>query len=441
MTWSPEDFLVSNLGERTVDARVLEGMKKFERGQFWVSDDEHVPYQMSFKLNETFSLERAFEKAGAREKIFFNPSQVTAGIVTCGGICPGLNDVIRALYMELYYTYGVRSVLGFRYGLQGLDPTSGLEPIHLYHDRVADIHMKAGTILGTSRGIPCAFEVMIDNLRQRGVNILFVVGGDGTQKAAHSLYEAAKRVNHQLAIVGVPKTIDNDINFVYKTFGFDTAVSFARQSLESAHIEARGHRYGIGMVKVMGRDSGFIAAYATLASINVNYCLIPEIPFDLEGKGGLLEHLAKRLERRDHAVIVVAEGAGQHLLKQANQELDASGNVKYGDIGLYMKERIEQYFKTHGMKINLKYFDPSYMLRSVPSNANDSIFASELARHAVHAAMAGKTDVMVGRRFNQYILVPIPMAVAKRKKIEPDSQIWSSVLQSTGQPAKFIAEK
>lgn len=436
MNWQPSDFQITSLGEARYHAADFESLRNVTSDNLFVDDRERVPHQVVFREGDTLDTSRSFEKAGPREKLFFNPGDVNAAIVTCGGICPGLNDVIRALFMELHYIYRARSVLGFRYGLRGFDPNAGLEPIELNHERVSDIQAYGGTMLGTSRGHVDA-AVVVDRLQAHNIQILFVIGGDGTQRAAHTIWEEVARRQADIAIIGVPKTIDNDINFVYKTFGFDTAVSFARDALDAAHIEAKGNPNGIGLVKVMGRDSGFIAAYATLASITVNYTLIPEMDFQLHGPNGLLTHLEKRMIDKHHAVIVVAEGAGQHLLPESDREKDASGNVKHGDIGIFLKQQINQHFSQKGLEVNLKYFDPSYMLRSLPANAQDRIFAANLARFAVHAAMAGKTDMMIGRRFNQFIHVPIPIAVANRKKITLDSELWMAVLQATGQPAKL----
>jgi len=433
----PEDFQVTCLGPCTVDVRALHGARDLAAGDFFVGDEVRIPYRVEYHKDGAPEGARGFEKAGAREKVYFDPKRVKAGIATCGGISPGLNDVIRAIFMELNYIYGVDEIYGFRYGMRGLGPEASRPPRKLDHDWVVDIHSRGGTELGTSRGHTEPDRV-VAHLRDQGFNIVFLIGGDGTQRAANALWQAAARIGYKLAVVGVPKTIDNDINYVYKTFGFDSAVSFAKQALDAAHVEATGHPNGIGLVKVMGRDSGFIAAFASLASVNVNFALIPEIPFDLEGDNGLLVHLERRLESRDHAVIVVAEGAGQRLVPKEEQVRDASGNLKHADIGVFLKNRINDHFKRKGVEINLKYFDPSYMLRSVPANSYDSIYASALARFAVHAAMAGKTDVMIGRRYNQYIHVPIPITIRKRKMIDPKGEIWLSVLQATGQPGSLI---
>jgi len=425
----PTDFRVRRLGEGRIDSAEISGVR--ELGAQWVDDDERVPFDIIAR-NGALDTALSFERAGIRRKLFFDPYEVVAGIVTCGGVCPGLNDVIRSIFMSLHYSYGVPRVLGFRYGYRGLDPVNGFAPIELSPKTVEQIHTRGGTILGTARG-GVDMDRVVENLRNLGVNQLFVVGGDGTQKGAHALAETAREAGYPLAVVGVPKTIDNDIDFVDRTFGLDSAVAFAKQTIDAAHTEAQDNYHGLGLVKLMGRDSGFIAAYATLASINVNAVLVPEIPFSLET---LLAYLERRLTDPGvhHAVVVVAEGAGQDLMK-GDRGKDASGNVLHADIGLFLKDRINAHFREKGVEISLKYFDPSYLLRSQPSNANDSIYAAGLAQYAVHAAMAGRTDVMIGQRHNQFIHVPIPLAVRRRRRVDPDGELWLRVLQATGQPS------
>ena len=373
------------------------------------------------------------EKAGARAKIYFRPGYTRAAIMTCGGLSPGLNNVIRSLYMQLYHRYGVKTVLGLRNGYRGLNPKYGFSPMALTPDVVERIHRIPGTILGTSRGEEDP-ALTVDTLDREGINILFAIGGDGTLKGAHRIWTEAKRRGLKISIVGVPKTIDNDINFVYKTFGFDTAVEEAKKVLDCAHTEARSHPNGIGLVKTMGRESGFVVACAALASRDVNFALIPEIAFELEGENGLLQYLEKRLQTRSHALIVVAEGAGQDLMGERRNEKDASGNARHHDIGAFLKHKIQQYFEGKKIEVNLKYIDPSYTIRSVLPNANDSIYCDNLSRYAVHAAMAGKTDLVIGQWHNVFTHVPIPLATAQRKTIRPESTLWLSVLEATGQP-------
>jgi 6-phosphofructokinase 1 len=369
------------------------------------------------------------EVAGPRERIFFDPSRLKAGIVTCGGLCPGLNNVIRAAVLSLYHHYGVKTIYGFRYGYEGLSRRYGHVPLELTPDGVGEIHELGGTILGSSRG-PQDPADMVDTLERMGVGLLFTIGGDGTLRGAQAVHQEAARRGLQLAVIGIPKTIDNDISFIQTTFGFETAVAEAKRSTNGAHSEAVGARNGIGLVKLMGRDSGFIAAYSVLVDNQVNFCLVPEVPFSLEA---FLQALKQRLKRRGHAVIVVAEGAGQDLLAGTG-ERDASGNLKHGDIGLFLRDRIKAYFKENRGDINLKYIDPSYTIRSQPANPRDSAFCLLLAHNAVHAGLAGRTNMVVGFWNNTFTHVPISLAIASRKKIDPQGRLWNSVVASTGQP-------
>jgi 6-phosphofructokinase 1 len=373
---------------------------------------------------------------GPRAKLFFDPKQTRAGIVTCGGLCPGLNDVIRSLFLELHHAYGVKEVLGFQGGYQGLDPANGDEPIVLTPGLVENIHQHGGTLLGTSRG-PVDKAVAVENLIRRGVNILFTIGGDGTQRGGNELFQVAKARGHPLAIVGIPKTVDNDVPFVSRSFGYLTAVEEAAKVLQRAHIEARSVKNGIALVKLMGRHAGFIAAGATIASQDVNFTLIPEVPFRLDGERGFLAALKNRLLQRRHAVVVVAEGAGQGLLESAQTQRDASGNVRLNDIGPFLRERIEDYFKAQKIPAVMRYFDPSYFVRSSPANVDDSIMCDFFARNAVHAAMAGKTGLIIGFLHERFIHVPIELLATQQKRLDPDSPAWSAVLAATGQPARF----
>ena len=238
-------------------------------------------------------------------------------------------------------------------------------------------------------------------------------------------------------MVGIPKTIDNDVMFMSRTFGMTTAMEKAHAILDCAHSEARSAYNGVGLVKLMGRDAGFIAAGATLASQEVNFCLVPEVPFVLEGKNGFLEALRRRLESAHHAVVAVAEGAGQDLIKQLPADTDASGNKRYADIGVYLKDRIVTYFKQQAIPVDVKYFDPSYFVRSVPANCEDALLCDLLARNAVHAAMAGKTNLVVGFWNGTFIHIPISLAVSRKKQVDPKGILWSSVLATTGQPIEW----
>jgi 6-phosphofructokinase 1 len=402
----------------------------------WVNDSERVPATIVRTSDAQPADSLLFELAGARQNLFFNPPETRAGIVTCGGLCPGLNDVIRSLFFEMRHGYGVKEVLGFRWGYQGLDPEHGTEPLVLTHELVDRIHLQAGTILGTSRG-PVDKVRAVENLIRRRVNILFAIGGDGTQRGAREFYEEAKRRGHALSVVGIPKTIDNDIPFVARSFGFLTAVQEAAKVLQRAHTEARSVQNGIALVKLMGRHSGYLTAAATVASQDVNFTLIPEVPFQLEGKGGFLPVLERRIVNRGHAVIAVAEGSGQELLGNTGNERDASGNVKLSDIGLFLQKKIEEWFKGRAIPYIMRYFDPSYIVRSSPDNVEDTILCDQFARHAAHAAMAGKTGLVIGLLHDRFIHVPIELLTSRQKRLDPDSPAWSAVLSATGQPPRF----
>ena len=404
-------------------------------GRF-VDEQIRVPYWLPNDPSMGTRENLCFEIAGPRQNLFFEGKDARAGIVTCGGLCPGLNNVIRSLYYELNHAYGVSDVYGFMYGYQGLDPVAGGEPLTLTSDIVDHIHKRGGTVIGTSRG-PVDPVVAVDNLARRGINMLFCVGGDGTQRGANALHQEAQRRGYPLAVVGIPKTIDNDVGFVSQTFGFSTAVEAAKEIIDSAHMEARSVQNGISLVKVMGRHAGFIAAGATIASQDVNFTLIPEVSFALEGEGGFLAALRQRILKRSHAVIVVAEGAGQDLLAQSGQGRDASGNVRLGDIGPFLRERIEAHFKAAGIPVIMRYFDPSYVIRSRHTNCEDSILCDLYARHAVHAAMAGKTGLVIGQLHDTFIHVPVEALTAQKKQLDPGGGWWHAVLAATGQPARF----
>jgi 6-phosphofructokinase 1 len=431
---SPQDFIVPTLGPARFRSPLgLSSIQGDGLGDF-VPDEARVHYHIETEPGRPPRPELTMEKAGPREKIFFEPGRSKAAIVTCGGLCPGLNNVIRSIFLQLYHRYGVPTVLGIRYGYQGLNPAKGPAPLVLTPEYVERIHNQGGTVLRSSRG-PEDAAVIVDYLQQESINLLFCVGGDGTQRGTHDIALEARRRNAPIAVVGIPKTIDNDLPFVWRSFGHGTALEKAREAINCAHTEARDAPNGIGLVKLMGRHAGFIAAGAALASQEANFVLIPEVCFPLDGPGGFLEALRKRIEVRRHAVIVVAEGAGQHLFADESGECDASGNRKLHDIGVFLRDRIAHHFKAAGIAINMKYIDPSYIIRSVPANSDDSLLCDAMARHAVHAAMAGKTDVLIGVEHGQFLHIPICTAVARKKHLSPESEFWLRVIESTGQPA------
>jgi 6-phosphofructokinase 1 len=419
------DFRIARHG----DCHVVSPMS----GVRFIRDEERVLYPSTLdelkRFQQVGDEPPSMECGGPRERLFFDPATLACGIVTCGGLCPGLNDVIRAIVLSLHHHYGVRTIYGFRFGYEGLVEGHGHQPLELTPDMVNRIHEQGGSFLGSSRG-PQDPAAMVDRLERLGVGILFAIGGDGTLRGAHAITSQIAARGLTISVIGVPKTIDNDVSFVQRTFGFETAVSEARRATYAANSEAEAVRNGVGLVKLMGRESGFIAAYSVLVDGQVNFCLVPEVPFTLER---FLSELCLRLERRGHAVVVVAEGAGQDLMA-AQRERDASGNVKFGDIGIFLRDAILKHFRESKTPIGLKYIDPSYAIRSVPATAHDSAFCLLLGHNAVHAGMTGRTDMLVSFWNHQFTHVPIALAVSERKKIDPDGALWSSVLATTGQP-------
>lgn len=408
----------------------------------YVSDDERVLYRIEFTGDQaTFdsSSAGALEKAGPRRELFFEPSAVHAAIVTCGGLCPGLNDVIHAIVMTLWEYYGVRRVSGFRYGYTGLLADSPHTPMPLDPKSVKTIHRDGGTILGSARGGGSRSGELVDTLIRHNVDMLFTIGGDGTQRGALRLTEEIERRKLPIAVVGIPKTIDNDLSFVERSFGFQTAVSEAVRAVTGAYTEAVGAENGVGLVKLMGRESGFIAAHSALASNDVDFVLIPEVPFALEGQDGLLDHLRKRLKEHRHATVVVAEGAGQQYV--APEGTDRGGNKKLGDIGVFLKKRITRFFEEQGVDGQVKYIDPSYIIRSQAANPVDSIYCARLGANAVHAALAGRTACMVGAVNNRMVHVPISAATAQRNCVDPEGPLWRDVLVNTGMPRLMSNEQ
>jgi 6-phosphofructokinase 1 len=429
------DTIIPDLGQRKVLSPFKRGGDD-PSGESFIKDEDRVLLDISInnlmQVVEEKKTPSSFELAGPREKIYFDPSKLRCALVTCGGLCPGLNDIIRAIVLELFYGYGVRNIYGFKYGFQGFIPKYGHDIVELEPEKVANILDWGGSILGSSRG-PQPLDEVVDTLERMNISILFMIGGDGTLMAANKIADIIFERDLKISVVGVPKTIDNDIYLVSRSFGFDTAVDVATQAVKSAHNEAQGYPNGIGLIKLMGRYSGFIAATTVLAQQDVNFVLIPEVDFDIEGASGLLVSLEKRLQDRGHAVIVVAEGAGQKFFEDTNVNRDESGNVRLNDIGLFLKDAISAYFSSKQIDISLKYIDPSYMIRSLPANANDRVYCSFLGRNAVHAGMAGKTKLLIGRWNNQFVHLPMSASAGKRKKVDQKGKLWLSVLDATGQ--------
>ncbi|HCM26145.1 MAG: diphosphate--fructose-6-phosphate 1-phosphotransferase [Treponema sp. GWB1_62_6] len=433
------DFSIDDLGKRTIESPINLSKVSGDYMANYVSDDSYVRYLVDAQPGPQTPIARAelFERAGPREKIYFSPHHVHAGIVTCGGLCPGLNDVIRAIVRCLWYRYGIKRISGIRYGYKGFLPEYNFDVKALDPDIVDDIHKIGGTILGTARGGGKQVVEIVDAMERLNLNMLFSIGGDGTQRGSLDIANEIEKRNLKIAVIGIPKTVDNDFSFIQRSFGFDTAVVKAVEAVTAAHMEAHSQINGIGLVKVMGRESGFIAAHTALASHEVNFVLIPEVPFDLDGPNGLLRHLEKRLEKRQHAVIVIAEGACQDILAK-EAKTDASGNLKMGDVGVYLKDKIQAHFDAKGVEINLKYIDPSYLIRSSPAEPVDSIYCERLGNSAVHAAMAGKTKVLIGLVNNEFVHLPMKAAVSSRNHVDPEGSLWRDTMEATHQPILMI---
>ena len=433
------EFDIPNLGPAEFTSP-LQRLRLEADAEFMTDDHHRVLFDYSFEkvksAMESGTEPASIERSGARERIFHNPAQTICAVVTCGGLCPGLNDVIRGLVLTLNYSYGVRTIYGIPYGYEGFIPKYGHSLINLTPELVSDVNQNGGSILGSSRG-PQPPKEMVDFLVENRINVLFVIGGDGTLRGAQAIVEEVSARSLKISVIGIPKTIDNDLEYMDKSFGFETAFAEAVRAVRCAHSEAQGYPNGVGLVKLMGRDSGFIAAFAALAENSVNYVLIPEVPFQLQGRHGLLSCLEDRLARRGHAVVVVAEGAGQHLMQDGPGGTDASGNKKFGDIGPFLKKSIESHFKMMEKEINIKYIDPSYVIRSVPAGSQDAIYCLRLAQNAAHAAMAGKTNMVVGRWHGHYVNLPMGVVTVRRRKVNPTGDLWLTVLEATGQPARF----
>lgn len=429
------DLQISQLGEPRFDSPLADFLGERQTNGHYVSEGDRVV------LDDTISQLAAlggdptgwpsFEAGGPRRRLFFEPGATTVGIVTCGGLCPGLNDVIRAIVMELALHYGIPETTGFRNGYLGITP-HGPAPVTLTPQSVDHINQHGGTILGTSRGAQDA-GVMVDRLVELGIDVLFVIGGDGSMHGASMLVREITRRGLEIGVVGVPKTIDNDIPFIGQSFGFATAFGQAAKVISVAMVEARSAVGGVGLVKLMGRHSGFIACYAALANHDADFVLIPEVPFSLEGEHGLLASLHRRVQDRGSAVVVVAEGAGQHLM-DASDDTDASGNVRLRDVGGLLREQVTRHFAAMGSPLTLKYLEPSYSIRSVRADPHDAVYCLRLAQAAVHAGMAGRTDMVVGRRHNRTVHVPISLATSGLHQVAPDGDLWMSVLEQTAQP-------
>jgi 6-phosphofructokinase 1 len=452
MDFSPADFIVDSLTKRYGAATRLSPLATSFSSHHFLDDAlDRILVDISLRGSTAFSLSNAqqqvqavppsLELAGPREKIFWDPANTRVAIVTCGGLAPGLNNVVQSMVTMLHDRYQVKNIFGVPYGYYGFAHDAESKRFKFPWRRldtrsVQNIDFEAGSFLGSARGNsnPAA---IVDALVLRDVNILFTIGGDGTLAGANAITQEVARRNLPIAVIGIPKTIDNDILWVSKSFGFETAVGKAVEALRCAQAEARGAVNGIGLVKLMGRQSGALTANAAAAINDIDFVLIPEVELKLEGENGFLAVLARRVLEKGYTTIAVAEGAGQNLFPDAGKDTDASGNVKLKDIGRHLKEVIPAEFKRLGIETTLKYIDPSYMLRAQTTSAEDSVFCATLGQNAVHAAMAGKTGMMVGYSHEQFTNIPLKLVTRGRKEFNINSPLWLSVLGATGQPAQF----
>ena len=439
MEENKQDFTIEELGTPTVQSPIQMSKTHGDKAANFVTDDRFVRLSSFIVPGAQPSVARheVLERAGPREKIYFTPAHVHAGIVSCGGLCPGINDVIRAIVRCLWIRYGVTRITGIRYGYLGFLPEYEYGVRELSPDVVDDIHKIGGTFLGSARGGGREVEQIVDTMEKLNLNMCFVIGGDGTQRGTLDIADEVNKRKLKIAMIGIPKTVDNDFALIDRSFGFNTAVAKAVEVVSAAHVEAQSAMNGVGLVKLMGRDSGFIAAHTALASHEVNFVLIPEVPFNLEGYNGFLNHLEERLRKRKHAVIVIAEGAMQDQLL-TEKKFDAGGNVKMADVGIYLRSRILKHFEEKKMEVSLKYIDPSYALRSAPANPDDSIYCERLGNAAAHAAMAGKTKVIIGLVNNRFVHLPIKTVITHRNKVNPESSLWRDTIDATHQPPLMV---
>jgi 6-phosphofructokinase 1 len=431
-----QDLQVRSLGESSVDSPLALYVEGRTTNEYYVGETDRILYDDTLELIASRGVPMdelpTFEAGGPRRRIFFDPATTKVGVVTCGGLCPGLNDVIRAIVLELHTHYGVRDVVGFQHGYAGLIEANGHAVVPLTPDSVSRISERGGTVLGSSRGAQDPVAI-VDRLVELDIDILMVIGGDGSMRGAHNIGAEIAARGLAIGVVGVPKTIDNDIPHIGQSFGFSTAFAKAAESIKAARVEVEAAVGGVGIVKVMGRHAGFIACYAALANHDADFVLIPEVDFALDGDNGLLELLRRRVAERGSAVIVLAEGAGQGLIP-ASDRTDASGNAVLGDIAGFLREQISKDFANRNRPLTMRYFNPGYAIRSVPADASDSVYCARLAQTAVHAAMAGRTDMVVGRRRHRFVHVPIPFVTTGSHSVSPDGDLWLSVLESTAQP-------
>lgn len=269
---------------------------------------------------------------------------------------------------------------------------------------------------------------------------VYIIGGDGTMRGMVEIFNEIQRRKLNIAVAGIPKTVDNDVGIIDRSFGFQTAVEMAQQAISAAHTEAESAVNGVGLVKLMGRSTGHIALHATLSSRDVDCCLIPENDFYLEGRGGLLEFLGARLKENGHAVVVVAEGAGQDVIPRSDEahveEKDESGNPVFLDVGGWLKSELKKWWaRDHETELfTVKYIDPTYMVRAVPANATDNLYCTMVAHSAIHGAMAGYTGFVSGPINGNYVYIPVEDVARAKNRVDTRDHKWAWVRSLTSQP-------
>ena len=366
------------------------------------------------------------KRAGPRAVIYHKPEEVHAAIVNCGGLCPGINDVIRSVVTTLEVGYGVKNISGIRFGFSGFW-REGAENIKLTRKNTSGLQKQGGSVIGCGRGGGDVPKI-VDSIERQGINMVFVIGGNGSHAGANASSDECAARGLKVSVVGIPKTIDNDILHIDKTFGFDTAVEEAQKAIRAAVTEAKSALNGVGVVKLMGRQSGFIAMNASLANGDVDVCLIPEVDFAMEGTSGVVRHIKNLLALQGHAVVVLAEGAGQEYVTSSGGT-DKGGNPILGDIGKWFVKRLKA-----EMRCDVKYIDPTYMVRGITANAHDSIYCTVLGQNAVHGAFAGYTGISIGMVNTHAVFLPIPRLIERERLVDPDGRMWHRLLTSTGQP-------
>ena len=390
----------------------------------------------------------AFLEAGPRRMLFHEPQSVRAVVVTSGGLAPGLNCVVHGIVTRHWNTYGVNAarrggIFGIYDGFVGLyNKPLDKTPASLRPEITEPWLDRGGSMLGARRFHEQELGELADqitaNLALNDINILYVIGGDGSLKVAHEIAQRAKARN--ISVVGIPKTMDNDVLWVWQSFGFNTAVQKAAEVVNTMHAEAESTRR-VGLIELFGAESGFVAANATLASGHVDLVLVPEIflalcPQQCEALlDRFIEYLSQtvRSKERAHAIVVLAEGVGE-LFKQRQVKLGGqpvSGKNFAGELRDFLQGGLKDPL---GRVVDVFVNQPRHNIRAVPANAYDQIYCARLGALAVDNALAGYTDVMVSQWLTEYVLVPLELVALGKKSIPPGGMFWKQVVSSTGQP-------